>query len=134
MPTTLRAASGEIIFGRRGGGGGYGGFGTGRARRRRREATTEIWEGGCGCGLGQSGTPALYRREETRVAWPGAGAGAGADSGQGRHEPRVPDRVDGGACSLILMEPDGCMDGHITSPLISVIVAIEAVCLFGKLD
>lgn len=79
-------------------------------------------------------TPALYRREEARVAWPGAGAGAGADSGQGRHEPRVPDRVGGGACSLILMEPDGCMDGHITSPLISVIVAIEAVCLFVKLD
>lgn len=79
-------------------------------------------------------TPALYRREEARVAWPGAGAGAGADSGQGRHVPRVPDRAGGGACSLILMESDGWMDGWMHHISLDLGYCCHRGCLFVKLD
>lgn len=78
-------------------------------------------------------TPALYRREEARVAWPGAGAGAGADSGQGRHEPRVPDRVGGGACSLY---PDGTgwMHGWTHHISLNLGYCCHRGCLLVKLD
>lgn len=71
-----------------------------------------------------------------RRGWPGPGRGQERAQTLARAATNRESLIAWAAARVvfILMEPDGCMDGHITSPLISVIVAIEAVCLFVKLD